>query len=348
MTAFTKFEVAGPDARDYLNHLTTGIVPKTIGRIGLNYVLTEQGRIETEVTITRVNEDVYYIISGPVAHIRDIDWFNQHTAKPGTDSSAKADHFDVTITDRTTEIGTLAVAGPNARALMHAVSDADFSNEGFAFLTAKEVKVAGVAVRALRVGFSGSRGWEIHVPMDQMLEVYDGLMVASEANGLGAVDVGSHALNSLRMEKAYLTRFELTHDIGPYQAGIGRWVRPQKGDFIGRDALWQADKTAGYESSPGSVGNDWRLVYLDIDVPDELGAADCVGGEAVFHGQDAVGITTSGGYGFTVDKSLAFAYVGEQASAPGTALSVLILNVERSAVVLDGPIFDPDNEHLLG
>ena len=118
MTAFTKFEVTGPDARDFLNHMTTGIVPKTLGRIGLNYVLTEQGRVETEVTITRISEDVFYLISGPMGQIRDLDWFVHHS-----------DGFDVTITDRTTEIGTLAVAGPNARPLLQALSDADFSNE---------------------------------------------------------------------------------------------------------------------------------------------------------------------------------------------------------------------------
>ncbi len=326
MTAFTKFEVTGPDARDFLNHMTTGIVPKTLGRIGLNYVLTEQGRVETEVTISRINEDLFYVISGPMGHIRDLDWFNQHS-----------DGFDVTITDRTTEIGTIAVAGPNARPLLQAISDADFSNDGFGFLTAQEVKVGGVPVRALRVGFSGSRGWELHIAMDRMLEVYDALMTASDANDLGAVDVGSHALNSLRMEKAYLTRFELTHDIGPIQAGVERWVRPHKGEFIGRDAL---------EAPPS--GNDWRLVYLDVAVPGEPGAADCIGGEAVFFGDRPVGLTTSGGYGFTVDKSLAFAYVSADAAEAGTGLSVLILGERRAAVVLDGPVFDPDNEQLLG
>jgi dimethylglycine dehydrogenase len=173
--------------------------------------------------------------------------------------------------------------------------------------------------------------------MDRMLEVYDALMAASDEHGFGAADVGSYALNSLRMEKAYLTRFELTHDIGPIQAGVERWVRPQKGDFIGRDALEQP-----------VTGNDWRLVYLDVDVPDDAGAADCLGGEAVFLGDRSVGLTTSGGYGFTVDRSLAFAFVSEDAAAAGTELSVLILGEQRTATVLDGPVFDPENTQLLG
>lgn len=331
MTAFTKFDVAGPDARDYLNYLTTGIVPKTLGRIGLNYVLSEQGRIETEVTISRLDEDTFYVISGPMGHVRDLDWFRQH--RTGPDGRT----YDVTVTDRTTEFGTLAIAGPNARSLLAATTAADVSNEAFGFLTAQLISVGGVEVRALRVGFSGARGWELHIPMAQMLEVYRALWAASDAKDLGLADVGSHALNSLRMEKAYLTRFELTHDINPMQAGVDRWVRPHKGEFIGREALDQPP-----------TGNQWKLAYLDVDIPDVAGAADCLGGEVVSHNGAAVGLTTSGGYGFTVEKSLAFAYVNEAAAVPGTELSVLILGEERVATVLDGPAFDPENDHLLG
>lgn len=330
MTAFTKFEVSGPDARDFLNHLTTGIVPKTLGRIALNYVLTEQGRIETEVTISRLTDDLFYVISGPMGQVRDLDWFGQHTTRPDG-----AGDYDVTIVDRTTELGTIAIAGPNARALLASVTDADVSNDAFRFLTAQEIEIGGVPVRALRVGFSGARGWELHMPIDRMLAVYESLFAADAVRGFGLTDVGSYALNSLRLEKAYLTRFELTHDIGPYQARVDRWVRPEKGGFIGRDAL-----------EIGSEG--WRLVFLDVAVPDEPGAADCLGGEAVFHQGVPVGLTTSGGYGFTVAKSLAFAYVDAAAADPGTELSVLILGVERPAVVLDGPVHDPENLELIG
>ncbi len=332
LSAFTKFDVSGPDARDYLNHLTTGIVPKTLGRIALNYVLTEQGRVETEVTISRLSDDVFYVISGPMGHVRDLDWFRQHTQR--LDGSGS---FDITITDRTREFGTLVIAGPNARSLLGALVDVDVDNDAFPFLTAQTIRIDGVEVRVLRVGFTGSRGWELHIPMDRMGELYDRLFAVSDAHELGLTDFGSHALNSLRMEKAYLTRFELTHDIGPRHAGVDRWVRPQKGEFIGRDSLDQP-----------STGADWRLVYLEVKVPDVEGAADCLGGEAVLHNGKPVGLTTSGGYGFTVDKSLAFAYVDESASANGTELSVLILGIERPAVVLADPAFDPANEQLVG
>ena len=332
MSAFTKFEVSGPDAHAFLNRLTTGIVPTTVGKIALNYVLTPAARIETEVTITCLAENHYYVVSAAVGHVRDIDHFTQNI-----------DGADVTITDVTRSQGAVAIAGPNARALMEKCTDADVSNDGFPFLRQQNIEVCGVPLRALRVGFTGSRGWELHAPMDRLLELYEGLFAAND-DSIGLTDIGSHALNSLRMEKAYLSRFELTHDIGPLQAGVERWVKRDRGDFIGLDAL----------DAP-TTGNDWRLVYLEVDVPaydgtyspeDDTAVADSLGGEAVMHDGAAVGLTTSGGYGFTVDKSLSFAFVTEDAAAPGTQLSVLILGEERGATVLDGPVWDPENEEL--
>lgn len=342
MSAFTKFEVTGPDAFDFLNHVTTGIVPKTLGRVALNYVLTEQGRIETEVTITRMSDDLFYVVSGPMGHVRDIDWFRQHTVRPG--SAADGTEFDVTITDRTTEVGTIAVTGPNARALLAAVTDADVSDEAFAFLTAQSIRVGGETVRALRVGFSGSRGWELHAPMAHLPTVYSALWAADAEHGFGLADVGSHALNSLRLEKAYLTRNELTHDIGPAQAGVMRWVRPRKGDFIGQAALVDAERAGSKPSDEA----DWQLAYLRVDVPNDADAADCVGGEVVLHDGSPVGLVTSGGFGFAVEQSLAFAYVSADAAVHGTKLGVVILGVERRATVLAEPVFDPKNTELVG
>ena len=325
LSAFAKYEITGTDANPFLNRLTTGIVPRTIGKIALNYVLNERARVETEVTITCLGENCYYMISGPMGQQRDLDWFAQHIE----------DDEDVQFVDVTTERNTLVLAGPNSRDLMAACTDTDVSDDGFGLLTAQEIDVCRVPVRALRVGFTGSRGWELHAPKERVRELYDGLFAANAAGSFGLTDFGSHALNSLRMEKAYLTRFELTHDIGPYQAGVGRWVRPERKSFIGSDALGEMPS-----------GDDWVLVYLDVDVPDVDGAADCLGGEAVSLDGRAVGLTTSGGYGFTIDKSLAFAYVSASAADPGTELRVLILGDERGAVVLDGAAFDPENEHL--
>ncbi len=321
LTAFAKYEVVGADSAAWLDRMTTGRIPKTDGRIALNYVLTEQARIETEVTVTRLSEDAFYLISGPMGEQRDLDWFNQHIS---------ADD-DVTIIDRSTDVGTIVIAGPNSRELLSRCTQTDVSNENFRFLSMQDLSIAGVEMRALRVGFTGSLGWELHMPLADMGVVYDELF--AQGADLGIADFGSHALNSLRMEKAYLTRHELTHDIGPSQAGVEFFVKRDKGAFVGSDRL----------DDPPS-GNPWKLVYLDVDADD----ADCLGGEGVFAGDEAIGLTTSGGYGFSVDKSLAFAYVHAVHADPGTALQVMILGDKREATVLDGPIFDPANEHLRG
>lgn len=334
LSAFSKYEFAGPDAAAFADHLCTGNVPRP-GRVALNYVLTTQGRVETEVTLSRLDDDLLYVISGPMGQQRDLDHFNQNTTR------SDGTPFDVQITDVTRDRGVLVVAGPNARELLSRVTDADMSNDAFKFLSVQTITIAGHEARALRVGFTGSRGWELHAPMDSLPAIYDELWHASAGRegetDLGLADIGSHALNSLRMEKAYLTRFELTHDIGPLQAGVGRWVKPDKGPFIGREALGEEP-----------ADNDWKLAYLHVDVADEPGAADCIGGEAVYRDGKPTGLVTSGGYGFTIDKSLAFAYISAGDAEPGTALTVNILNEHVPATVLDGPAWDPANEHLLG
>ncbi len=355
LTAFSKYEITGSDAESFLNRITTGRIPK-VGRISLNYLLNDQARIETEMTITKVGDNSFYAISGAMGEQRDLDWL-RHSVVEGE---------DVSIDDYSTKRGVLVLVGPHARETLAACTDADVSNEAFPFLSAKpisiktlggsepkasdhdgEVGMSGgspddsIDVYALRVGFTGARGWELHMDVDQMEAVYDALWAAGEAHGIA--DFGGHALNSLRIEKMYLTRNELTHDIGPIQAGVEFFVKRDKGEFVGMDAL---DK-------PPS-GNPWKLVYLDVEVDglDVEGAADCVGGEGVFASPAAdaaaVGLTTSGGYGFTVDKSLAFAYVTADHAAPGTELGVLILDEMKKATVLDGPVYDPKNEELRG
>ncbi len=331
LTAFSKYEVNGPDAHTFLDRVTTGRIPSKDGRIALNYVLNDNARIETEITVTRAAENSFYLISGAMGECRDFDWLTQSVAEGE----------DVTITDHSTERGVIVLVGPKSRDVLSAVTDADVSNEAFPFLSAKPMSIAGVDVYGLRVGFTGARGWELHMGVDQMQPVYDALWAAGEAHGIA--DFGGHALNSLRIEKMYLTRNELTHDIGPVQAGVEFFVKRDKGEFVGKDAL---DRP--------STGNPWKLVYLDVDAGglDVDGAADCVGGEGVFASTagdaEAIGLTTSGGYGFTVDKSLAFAYVTADHAEPGTELGVLILGEMKKATVLDGPVFDPSNAELRG
>ncbi len=320
LTAFAKYEMTGADANAVLNNMTTGRIPKTDGRIALNYLLNEQARIETEITVTRLAEDRYYIISGPMGELRDFDWINQHIPEGA----------DVTLTDLSTTNGVIVIAGPNSRELLSRCTDADVSPEEFKFLSGRHITIAGVEVLALRVGFTGSLGWELHMAMDAMEAVYDSLWANSEGTGL--VDFGGYALNSMRLEKGYLARQELTHDIGPKQAGVDFFVKADKGDFIGRDKL---------DAPP--TGNPWKLVMLEVDAAD----ADCQGGEGVFATDGSpLGLVTSGGFGFYTQKSLAFAYISESHSEPGTEMDVLILGEPQRATVRGEDAYDPTNSAL--
>ena len=325
LTAFAKYEITGADAHTFLDRVCSGRIPTTDGKINLNYVLTPTARIESEITVTRLGENRYYVITAAMNESKDIDWLRQHVA----------DGEDVTVTDMSTTQGVLVLVGPDARATLAACTDADVSNDAFTFLNAQEITVAGVDLIALRVGFTGARGWELHMPIDQMGAVYDALFEAGAQFDIR--DFGNYALNSLRIEKMYLTRFELTHDIGPEQANVGFFVKEDKGDFIGKDAL-----------NAAPTGNAWKLVYMEVDAD----GADCLGGEGVFASTaddaEAIGLTTSGGYGYSVEKSLAFAYVNEENAAPGTELGVLILNDMRKCVVLSEAAYDPQNLELRG
>ena len=239
----------------------------------------------------------------------------------------------VEIADVTEDYGVLVVSGPRSRDLLAKLTDADLGNATFPWLSEREIEVAGVALRALRISYVGELGWELHMPIGEMKRVYDAVMAAGEP--LGVADFGLYAKNSLRMEKAYRGwGAELTNEITMIEADMERFVAYDKGDFIGRAALLKQKQE----------GVSTRLVYLAI----EAGDADAMGNEPVLAEGRVVGVTTSGGYGHAVGRSLAFAYVEPALAEPGTALSVSILGEDRPARVLAGPAYDAKNARLRG
>ncbi|MCY3849997.1 MAG: FAD-dependent oxidoreductase, partial [Acidimicrobiaceae bacterium] len=187
-TAFAKFDLVGPDAAAALDRLTTNTLPG-IGRIGLSYFLTPTGRIEGEATITRLAEDHFYVVSAAVGEQKDREHFETHWP-----SGARAE-----LRLRSDDLGVIAVAGPAARELLARCTGADLHNSAFPWLSAAQIAVAGCAVRALRVGFVGELGWELHAPTEDLGTIYDALWEAGQ--DLGVANVGNHALDSLRMEK---------------------------------------------------------------------------------------------------------------------------------------------------
>jgi dimethylglycine dehydrogenase len=223
------------------------------------------------------------------------------------------------------------VVGPSSRDLLEKITSADLSNDHFPWLTGKEIVLAGVTVRALRINYVGELGWELHMLVAQLEPVYDVVWSAGEA--LGIADFGSYAVNGLRMEKAYAGwGVELTNEITLIEAGLERFVKLDKGEFVGRRALL-ARIQEGIQS---------RLVYVEV----AAGDADVRGGEPLFAGDRVIGVTTSGGYGHTVKKSLAFAFVAPGFARPGSAFDVEILGERHRAIVLAEPVYDPKNLRL--
>lgn len=321
LSSFAKFDVTGKDAPAMLDRIFANRMPRKVGGIALAHMLNEDGVIEGEATVTRLGEDHYYILSGAAAETRDEDWLKQHIEAGEDVSVANVSH----------DFGNLVLAGPKSRDVLSQVTEADLSNDGFRWLTAQEIDIAGVTVRALRVNYIGELGWELHCPMPDMPRVYEAVMAAGEAHGI--THFGTYAVNSMRMEKAYKGwGSELTNEITPIEADIERFVKLDK-EFIGKAAVQQ-------RKQDGAQG---KIVYLEISDGDN----DAVGGEAITVGEgEVVGLTTSGGYGHRVGKSLAFAYVKPDFAAPGTEMTVWLLGEARGAQVLDGPAYDPANERL--
>ena len=312
LSSFAKFDVTGPGAEVLLDRLTANRLPKKQGGINLTHVLSDNGRIVGEWTITRLADDRFYVLTGAGAELQALD----HLSEAGV---------NVSVTNVTDDYGMLVVAGPRARDVLQPLTDADLGTASFRWLSGQEIAIAGVPLRALRVNYVGELGWELHAPMARLAELYRAIWKAGEPHGIA--DFGVHAVNSLRMEKAYHgMNAELTNEITLIEAGSTRFYAPDKGDFRGREATENVRRQ----------GIATKLVY------GEVAAADCdiYGGEAVMQGDEVVGVCTSGGYGHATGKSLGFAYVEPDATEE---LEVVILGERRAFTLLEAPVWDPAN-----
>jgi len=321
LTSFAKLEVTGPDAAVFLDRLCARRVPARDGRVVLTYMLTEQGGVECELTVTRLGPDRFYLLSAAVAALHDRDWLAQHVA-PGE---------AVSVTDVTAAYGVLVLAGPRSRDVLGRLTGAPLDSARFPWMSAREIPVAGVPTRALHVSYVGELGWELHHPVGAMPALHAALVEAGAEHGLA--DFGTYAVNALRMEKAFRAwGAELTTEVTLLEADMERFVHFDKGPFIGREALLAARR----------AGPRWRLVYLGVDAAD----ADPIGNEPVYDGERLVGITTGGAYGHAVKRSLAFAYVEPRSAAPGRGLQVALLGERRPARVLAEPAYDPGHQRM--
>ncbi|UWR07897.1 FAD-dependent oxidoreductase [Ruegeria sp. B32] len=311
ISAFTKVEISGPDARALLDRLVANRLPQKVGSIALTHMLNRRGRIELETTVVKLAEDRYYLVCAAFFEQRLLDHLTQHR-----------DEENVEIILRSDDWAALSLNGPRAREVLAACTDADLSNAGFKWLTAQEIDVAGHRLWAFRMSYAGELGWELHMPRDCALAVYDTLWAAGAPHGIA--DYGSFAMNALRMEKAFKGAGELTNEVTLAEADVLRFARTDK-EYLGKDRTLNPDLR-------------WVCAYLEIE-PD--GQNDGHGGEAVLLNGQVVGSTASVAYGHTVGKILAFAYVKPQANVPGTEVQVVIAGAPRRGRILGAPAYDP-------
>jgi dimethylglycine dehydrogenase len=322
LAGFTRIRVEGSGAAAFLDRIICGALPR-LGRVGLAYALTPRGRLLSEFTVTRLAEDRFLLLSAASARRHDWDWLSRHL--PGDGS--------VRLEDVSEESSTLVLAGPRARDVLAALTSDDLGNASFPWLAAREIAVAGVPLLALRVSYVGELGWELHVGMNDLARVYDAVCDAARSHGI--VDFGMYAMDSLRLEKGYVSwKQDITTDYDPFEAGLDRFVRLAKGDFIGRAAL--AGRRAG--------GPAQRLVPLLVAATD----TDAPSSSVVYKDGESVGVVGSGGYGHRIGRSIALAYVRTDLAVPGTVLDIGILGTMRRATVATSPLYDPENARLRG
>ncbi|MBB4305266.1 dimethylglycine dehydrogenase [Rhodobium orientis] len=323
MSAFSKFEVSGPGAEDWLEGLVANRVPKKVGRVNLCHMLTKNGGVRAEFTIYRKSPRDFYLVSAGAFERHDYDYLEKALPSDGS----------VRLQKVTTQYGVLVLAGPKSRDVLAKLTDQDLSNAAFPWLSGRFINVGPAQAHALRVNFVGELGWELHHPIEMQTTIFDLLMEAGAEFDIKPF--GIRAMDSMRLEKSYrLIPRELSIEYAALESGLDRFVRLDKNvDFIGRDAL-AAWKEKGFK---------WQFVTMEVS---GITDADARGSEPIYKDGALVGRATSGGFGWRVGKSLALAMVPPALAVIGTELEIKILGEMHKATVIPESPFDPDNERL--
>ena len=322
ISTFAKYLVEGPGAEAFLDRVLACRIPQKTGRMVLAPMLNAKGGIIGDFTLTRLGPECFYVVGGGTAERFHRRWWDEHMPPSG-----------VTIRSETTERAGLAIAGPLSRDLLSAVTRDDVSAEAMPFMTARDMDVGMAPCRVMRVSFTGDLGYELHMPAEYQMHVYDTLRKAGADMGLSLA--GGRALDSLRLEKSYgRWGMEFTADTTPFEAGLDRFVKLDKGDFIGRAGLIASH----------NQGLRWKLVTMTVDAD----GADCWANEPVLLNGEVAGVVSSGGYGHVVDKSIALAYLNPDVDVSADGFAIEILGDMRPARVEPEALFDPANERLRG
>jgi 4-methylaminobutanoate oxidase (formaldehyde-forming) len=321
MTSFGKLELRGPGTLALLQRLCDNDVGKPPGSVVYTQFLNPRGGIEADLTVIRLGEDHFRVVTGSGFVPGDLGWIRMHLSRDGS----------VRVREVTDELAVVGLWGPAARQVLASTTRDDVSNAAFPYMSARAIRIAAADVWAQRVTYVGELGWELYARVADAGAVWDALLAAGRPAGL--VPVGYKALESLRLEKGYrYWSADITPSDNPYEAGLGFCVRLGKGDFIGRDALARVK----------AEGVTRRLATVTIDP-----AATIYGGEAVWHDGRVLGRLRSGGYGYTVGRNIGFVYLPvELAQAAGTPLEVEVFGERVSAEVAPDVLYDPQGARI--
>ena len=318
LTAFAKIEISGADAESFLDRIQSNKLPQKSGSVSLTYLMMENGRIEGEATIVKLDENHYYMVYAAVREAALLNWMQEEV------DPAEQVQFDNVSED----YGVIMLAGPASRSILAECTIAQLDNASFRWLSTQEISVASVdGVRAMRVTYTGELGWELHVPMAGMLDVYSALVTTKHSEGI--VHIGSATLNSVRMEKAYRSGSEITNEVTLTEANVERFARE-----------------SGYQGAEKSVqpATRWVLAYLQLDEATEDSVqCDPLGSESVWFDGKPVGQISSGGYGHAIGHYLAFAYIKPELNVVGNEFEVLVMGSPRRAVIIEQCVYDAEN-----
>jgi 4-methylaminobutanoate oxidase (formaldehyde-forming) len=318
-TSFSKLDVTGPGAAEFLERLCDNRVAREVGRVTYTQMLNEGGGIECDFTVTRLGEDRFRIVTGTAFGRHDLAWIKQHA--PGDGS--------VAVEDLTSRYACFGIWGPAAREILQPLTHDDLSDGGFPYMTARVVTIGAAPCLAVRVTYVGELGWELYCHTEFGVALFDALWEAGRPHGL--VAGGYKAIDSLRLEKGYrVWGADITTEDTPYEAGLGFAVKLDKGAFVGREALLAAPEP------------ERKLCCLVLDDP----RAVALGSEPVRVDGEITGRVTSGGYGYTVERSIAYAYLPAARAEAGTRVDVEIFGERISGEVAAEPLYDPDGSRI--
>ncbi|MCH7478184.1 MAG: FAD-dependent oxidoreductase, partial [SAR324 cluster bacterium] len=328
-TSFAKFRVQGADAEAVLQRICANDVGVVPGKIVYTQWLNPRGGIEADLTVTRLAEDAYLVVTSAATALRDLTWLQRNLP----------DTANVSVTDVTSAFAVIGLMGPNSRPLLESLVEADLSNTGFPFGTAREITLAGAQVRALRITYVGELGWELFTPTEFAPRVFDALVAAGEGYGLRLA--GMHVLDSCRIEKAYRSwGHDITDEDTPLEAGLGFACAFDKAvPFIGRDALM------GQKDRNRATGPKRRLVQFALEDPEPL----LYHNEPIYRDGDLVGHITSGNYGHTLGSAVGLGYVRHASGVTRDFIRSGQYEIEVACERIPArasltPMYDPENK----